>query len=133
MIKGADITRQTLLQHLSKGFCKIQFRKQTNGQFRSLVCTLNPKQIPAKFAKGIAETMSGGKDPSLVPVFDVVARDWKSFYIPNVLYFYTEDELRGNKGNKPSGTEVKNNEVTKNAKRTPNRREAKAPQAKRKN
>ena len=127
MIKGREITRNTLIEHLTKGFCKVQFRKQTNGQFRSLVCTLDTKQMPSKFAKSVAQTISGGDNPSLLPVFDVVSRDWKSFYIPNVQYFYTEDELRGNRGAKTDDKGVND------AKRTPNRRETKAPQAKRAN
>jgi len=125
MIKGEDINRKNLVEHLSKGFCKVQFRKQTTGRFRSLTCTLDPKQIPTKYAKALTESLSGGPNPDLLPVFDVVSRSWKSFYIPNVLYFYTEENMRGKKPEE-SDTEGENN-----AKRTPNRRKAQTPQAKR--
>lgn len=127
MIKGNDITRQALVDHLTKGFCKVQFRKQSTGRFRSLVCTLNPNQIPAKYAKGAVKSVSGGENPDLLPVFDMVSRDWKSFYIKNVLYFQTEDELRG------QNTNLKQDKGEPNAKRTENRRKAQAPKAKRSN
>jgi hypothetical protein len=127
MIHGEKINRESLVEHLTKGFCKVQFRKQTNGRFRSLVCTLDTKQIPAKYYDGVAKSIGGEGDPNLLPVFDVVSRDWKSFYIPNVLYFHTEDELRGNK-QKPS-----EEKGVDNAKRSPDRRKAQAPQAKRPN
>jgi 5-formyltetrahydrofolate cyclo-ligase len=130
MIKGEHITRSTLIQHLVKGFCKVQFRKQTNGQFRSLVCTLNTSEIPAKYAKSAMKTIEGGGDPNLLPVFDVVSRDWKSFYIPNVLYFYTEDELRGKKPEEPVQSEKTE---MNNAKRTRQSGKDKAQAAKRKN
>jgi hypothetical protein len=92
-----------------------------------MVCTLNTKEIPGKYAKGVEKTVSGSDDPTLLPVFDVVERDWKSFYIPNVLYFYTEDELRGNKG------DSKKKEGDLYAKRNTDRRKAQTPKAKRPN
>lgn len=127
MIKGDEITRDRLIEHLSRGFCKVQFRKQTDGRFRSMVCTLNPKEIPGKHAKGIEKSIDGSDNPNVLPVFDVVARDWRSFHIPNVLYFYTEDEMRGNRSNQSEEKGVNN------AKRTTDRRKAKAPKAKRPN
>ena len=127
MIKGNEITRDSLIEHLSRGFCKVQFRKQTDGRFRSMVCTLNPREIPGKYAKGIAKSIGESENPSILPVFDVVARDWRSFHIPNVLYFYTEDEMRGNRSNKSEEKGVNN------AKRTTDRRKAEAQKAKRKN
>lgn len=130
MIKGEDITRESLIEHLTKGFCKVQFRKQTDGKFRSLVCTLDSKQIPAKFAKGVVSSIEGKDDPTKLSVFDLVSRDWRSFYIPNIMYYYTEDHLRGQKEEKTENNEEKG---VKNAKRTPDRRKAQAPQAKRPN
>jgi hypothetical protein len=100
MLKGKEITRKALIDQLSKGFCKIQFRKATNGRFRSVFGTLNMKNVPAKHMQGVEKTISGGDDPNLLPVFDMVAGDWKSFYISNVLYVTTEDELRGKKKKK---------------------------------
>lgn len=127
MFKGKDISRESLIESLTKGFCKVQFRKQTNGRFRSLICTLDSKQIPAKYMDGVAKTIEGGEDANLLPVFDLVSRDWKSFYIPNVLYFHTEEQLRGNRqGSKPTSEK----EGVDNAKRTPDRRKAQTPQAK---
>lgn len=97
MLKGKEINRQVLLEHLSQGFCKIQFRKATNGRFRSVYGTLNLKNIPAKYTKSVKKTMQEADDPNLLPVFDMVSGDWKSFYISNVLYVTTEEELRGKK------------------------------------
>ena len=97
MLKGKEINRKALLEYLSQGFCKIQFRKATNGRFRSVFGTLNMKNIPAKYTKSVEKTIKGTDDPDLLPVFDMVAGDWKSFYISNVLYVTTEEELRGKK------------------------------------
>lgn len=97
MLRGKEINRKTLLEHLSQGFCKIQFRKATNGRFRSVFGTLNLKNIPAKYTKSVKETFSGEGNTDLLPVFDMVSGDWKSFYISNVLYVTTEEELRGKK------------------------------------
>jgi hypothetical protein len=100
MIKGSNVNRKLLIEHLSQGTCKVQFRKATNGRYRSLYCTLNSKQIPGKYQQSVAKTIEGGEDPNLMPVFDIVSRDWKSFYINNILYMYTEDELKGKKTKK---------------------------------
>lgn len=124
MIKGDEITRENLINHLTKGFCKVQFRKQTDGRFRSLICTLDSKQIPGKFAKNLVNTLDEKNKTDLLPVFDIVERDWKSFYIPNVLYFHTEDHLRGSK------EEPSDNKGVNNAKRTTDRRKTEAPKKK---
>ena len=97
MLKGKEINRKALLEYLSQGFCKIQFRKATNGRFRSVFGTLNRKNVPAKYTKSVEKTIKGTDDPDLLPVFDMVAGDWKSFYISNVMYLTTEEELRGKK------------------------------------
>jgi hypothetical protein len=107
MIKGSQINRQTLLEQLSKGFCKVQFRKVSSGQYRSLVCTLDHTKIPAKHKKSIVNTLNGGDDPDLLPVFDMVSRGWKSFYISNVLYMYTEDDLTAKNDKKTKQKEEK--------------------------
>jgi len=100
MLRGNQVNRNTLIEHLSNGTCKIQFRKATDGRFRSLYCTLNSKKIPGKHLRGVAKTLQGGDDPNLMPVFDMVSGKWKSFYINNVMYMYTEDDLNGNKKKK---------------------------------
>lgn len=107
MIKGSDISRESLLNELSKGFCKVQFRKVSSGQYRSLVCTLDHTKIPAKHKKSIVKTLAGGDDPDLLPVFDMVSRDWKSFYISNVMYMYTEQDLTAKNEKKTKQREEK--------------------------
>jgi hypothetical protein len=100
MYKKSDINRKMLLEHLSEGFCKVQFRKSTTGRFRSLTCTLNQKKIPSKYAKSVAKTFETAEDPNLLPVYDIISGQWKSFFINNAMYMYTEAELRGKKKKK---------------------------------
>lgn len=107
MIKASQIDRNTLLEELNKGFCKVQFRKVTNGQYRTLVCTLDKTKIPARYTKSIAGALSGSDDPDLLPVFDLVSKQWKSFYISNVLYMYTEEELTAKNEKKTKEREKK--------------------------
>jgi hypothetical protein len=97
MLRGKEINRKMLIDLLTEGFCKIQFRKATNGRFRSVFGTLDRNKIPAKYTDSIKKTLNGGDDPNLLPVYDMVSGDWKSFYISNVLFLRTEEELRGKK------------------------------------
>jgi hypothetical protein len=97
MIRGKNLNREMLLELLNSGFCKIQFRKSTNGRYRSLFCTLDKKKIPAKHYKSVDKTFGKVDDQNLMPVFDLTERDWKSFYISNVMYLHTEEELKGKK------------------------------------
>lgn len=107
MLKASQIDRNSLVSELNKGFCKVQFRKVTNGQYRTLICTLDHTKIPAKYTKSAAKAMAGSDDPDLLPVFDLVSKTWKSFYISNVLYMYTEEELRAKNEKKTKERELK--------------------------
>lgn len=95
MLKQRDIDREVLLKLLTQGICKVYFTKITNGQFRSLYCTLVPSVMPSILRKGI----KGIFDPStpnvdLLPVYDVVDHSWKSFRVSYVIFFYSAAELK---------------------------------------
>lgn len=87
-------TKSWLLEKLQKHNCSIFFRKTTNGQFRSLLCTRNLKKLPRRFKEKYVELINNphGYD-DIVPVWDVNSRDWKSFYYSNVISItiYTGD------------------------------------------
>jgi hypothetical protein len=75
-----------LVNNLDKYTCDIFFRKSTNGQFRSIVCTRNTKLLPRKFKdkyKDFIENPHGYSD--IIPVWDVTSREWKSFYFSNII------------------------------------------------
>lgn len=98
MLNKKEINRQTLIENLSKGICKVIFRKVTDGRFRSMMCTLNSEYIPTKFESGVKQVEKSIQDDvDLLPVFDIVKSDWRSFRIATVQIFYTPEDLVENK------------------------------------
>jgi hypothetical protein len=98
MLGRKEIDRTTIIENLTKGICKIIFRKATDGRFRSMICTLNTSYIPTKFERGVKEVL--GKNPDrvdLIPVYDIIKDDWRSFYINTIQIFYTPEDLKENK------------------------------------
>ena len=94
MLKPSDITRDIILTNLSKGVCKVYFRKVTNGRFRSLYCTLKYNALPRDNRKYIEQIFSSFKnDLDLIPVYDIVDSEWKSFRLSTILQFYTNEDL----------------------------------------
>lgn len=89
------INRGTLLESLSKGICKVVFRKVTNGQFRSMYCTLEEKTLSKDARRYLPRIFKPIPDDDLdiVPVFDIIKRDWRSFRLQTVEYFYDTEEL----------------------------------------
>jgi len=94
MVLRRNASRTILIEELSKGICKVFFRKVTNGRFRSIIGTLKPSLIPGKYQNTIMEINKAQDDPNLLPFFDIKERKWKSFYINNILSFHTEEEIR---------------------------------------
>jgi hypothetical protein len=98
MLTGKEITREVILSYLSQGVCRVYFRKATNGRFRSLYCTLSPATLPKEYEKYLNEIFSfQNRILDLIPVYDIIDKEWKSFYIQNVLHFYTSDDLTQSK------------------------------------
>jgi len=75
-----------VIKQLDTYTCQVLFRKKLNGQFRSLKCTRNIKKLPREYKNFlISQVISnphGYKD--LIPVWDVMSRDWKSFYYDSI-------------------------------------------------
>lgn len=94
MLRSDQIDREILLGHLSRGICKVFFRKVTNGRYRTIYCSLNEKTLPRKIKKSLPQIFSfNSRTLELIPIYDIIEGEWKSFYIPNVLYFYTPEDL----------------------------------------
>ena len=89
------INRQIVVSSLLKGTCKVVFRKVTNGQFRAMFCTLKEEKLPNNTARYLGRIASPSQedDLDLVPVYDIIKRDWRSFRIQNIEYFYDTNEL----------------------------------------
>jgi hypothetical protein len=95
MIPKEKINRQNLIEYLSKGICKVVFRKVTNGQFRSMYCTLNEKTLTKDARRYLPRIFKPSQedDIDIVPVFDIIKNDWRSFRLRSVEYFYDTKEL----------------------------------------
>lgn len=95
MLTKTKINRQTLLESLTKGICKVVFRKVTNGQFRSMYCTLNEKTLSKDARRYLPRILKPSQedDIDLLPVFDIIKGDWRSFRLQTVQYFYNTEEL----------------------------------------
>lgn len=94
MVLRRNASRTILIEQLSKGICKIVFKKVTNGQFRSILATLKPSLIPGRYQNTILEVHKAQDDPNLLAFYDIKDQSWKSFYLNNLLSFYTEDEFK---------------------------------------
>lgn len=98
MLNKKDLTRQNIIENLSKGICKVIFRKITDGRFRSMTCTLNNEYVPTRFEGGVKQVkQSIQEDLDLLPVFDIIRNDWRSFRIQTIQLFYTSEDLQENK------------------------------------
>ena len=94
MVLKRNASRTILIEELSKGICKVFFRKMTNGRFRSLYCTLKYNALPRDNRKYIEQIFSSFKnDLDLIPVYDIVDSEWKSFRLSTILQFYTNEDL----------------------------------------
>lgn len=97
MVLRRNASRTILIEELSKGICKVVFRKATNGRFRSIFGTLKPSLIPGRYQNTIMEIHKAQDDPNLLPFFDIKEQSWKSFYINNIESFLTEEEFKKKK------------------------------------
>jgi len=99
MIRGSNLNRDLTLRYLSEGVCKVYFKKVTDGRFRSLYCTLGQKILPRQEQRYLQNIFSpfNNRDLDLIPVYDIVDGEWKSFRISNVIHLYTAIELMESK------------------------------------
>lgn len=78
----ANYSRRQLLDMLSKDTVVISFRKVSNERDRILYGTRDLERIPKKFHPN--GTGRKSNDPDLIPIFDLVKKGWRSFYVKNV-------------------------------------------------
>jgi hypothetical protein len=70
-----------IIRQLTSGVCTLFFYKVTNGSFRRMRCTLqNVSAVPSKYNR-----------QGVVPVWDLDANQWRSFY-PNRVYKLIRNE-----------------------------------------
>ena len=80
------LTRNDLVERLTKGKVNLQFTK-TNGELRSMNCTLNSDMIPNKpEQKDPTKELSGRKvNENVVSVWDLDKNDWRSFRVDSII------------------------------------------------
>jgi len=83
---------QQIYAELEKSVCTLFFYKFTDGRHRKMRCTLNQEMFSTKYSSSrtlksaiIANFARGkhGKE-GLVPVWDLDAHEWRSFYVDRV-------------------------------------------------
>lgn len=87
-----DPSAEEIYSELSKGECTLFFYKMTDGRHRKMRCTLNQDEFSTKYSSQrllktlIVSQFANGKHnkEGLVPVWDLDADGWKSFYLNRV-------------------------------------------------
>lgn len=90
---------QQIFTELEKSVCTLFFYKFTDGRHRKMRCTLNQSLFSEKYSSNrvlrsvIISNFARGKHnkPGLVPVWDLDAHQWRSFYLDRV-YKLVRDE-----------------------------------------
>ena len=68
-----------------RGVVIINFIKKTNGRQRHMVCTRNPEIITKVAGEGSLAAGNGyNGPPTVIPVFDLVKKAWRSFDVKTV-------------------------------------------------
>jgi hypothetical protein len=93
-LRQNSINRETLLNFLQKGKCKVTFVKVKDGTIRSIFCTLDSKVIPSKYInENFSKIFTQPENPDLIPIWDIEEGKWKSFKVSKVESFDTPDEF----------------------------------------
>jgi hypothetical protein len=94
VLRKDQSSKESLVEHLKTGICKVVFKKASKGNIKSLFCTLNPALIPGRYQNSLKGIAKLEKDDPIMPVFDIKEQSWKSFYVANLIAFFTPDELQ---------------------------------------
>lgn len=86
-----DINRNTLLQILSKGKCKVTFNKVDN-TVRTMTCTLKSDLLPGKYDSYPEKIQTSTENVEVMPVWDIEKGDWRSFKISKIISVVTIDD-----------------------------------------
>lgn len=77
-----------VLEHLQTHVCQVFFRKKLNGKYRSIKCTREFSKLPVRYKSLSAdEILNPHGILDLIPVWEIVTKDWKSFYYDSIIYF----------------------------------------------
>jgi len=84
------LTRDEMVTSLKEGTCRVKFTK-VNGDKRDMQCTLNDETIKqySKIVDDLSDRMNAGDTKkkvnlNVIPVFDILAQDWRSFRVDSV-------------------------------------------------
>jgi len=85
MLKKRDINRPNLLKLLTENKeVVVVFTKATTGTQRTMHCTLMSDEIPTNHMTSLHSTLGGGGNPDILPVWDIIKGNWRSFYISRI-------------------------------------------------
>ena len=78
------VSYSELERQLKKGRMIISFKKKTNGRYRLMYCTRNLEIIPEEDHPTGVGLPYNPKAIGLLPVYDLVKKAWRSFYVKRV-------------------------------------------------
>jgi len=82
--------KATLNDLLHDGVVTVTFQKESTGNYRDMVCTLDQELIPEhKLPSTSSSRKPRTKNPDVCSVFDLERKDWRSFRFDTVVQFKT--------------------------------------------
>ena len=78
-----------LYSELQKGICTVYFIKKTTNTSRRMTCTLDESRFGGKYKNQSPET---SRISGLVPIWDLDADNWRSFYVNRVTKLIRNDQ-----------------------------------------
>lgn len=97
MLSGKKINRQVLLELLTtEDSIEVTFIKATTRGTRVMTCTLRESNIPSNYTKAIGSIIDSPAQ-DLLPVWDIDQGEWRSFYITNIIYVRTAEDMKKSK------------------------------------
>jgi len=100
-VPHAELNLADLIKHLEEDLVSVFFRKETNGQYRTIYpFTRNPKHIPLsehKRLEGVVTTTPNLSDVQknkgvLVKAYSVIDMGWRSLYTNNLMHYEVYDQ-----------------------------------------
>ncbi len=93
LLHHQNLNKPTLLKYLLKYTCKVTFIKVKDQSTRTMLCTLDSTQLPAKFNKSVElTTQKESYDDDILPIWDITEGAWKSFRISKIVTFNIIDD-----------------------------------------
>ncbi len=76
-------TREDLVNSLQSNQCRVVFKKKDE-TLRTMICTLREDMLPSREVESLSKK---NKNESVVPVWDIRKKAWRSFRLDSVLDF----------------------------------------------